>query len=181
METDGSSTVALTVANAAWQDAFDALEALVERIVRVALYEAATTRWLQAGEVSLLLTDDAEIRTLNATYRERDRATNVLSFPGLDLIDGKTSKPPPPGMAALGDVVISFERMAEEAEAEQKGQADHFAHLLVHGTLHLLGFDHTDDARARVMEDLEAVILKSLGFSAPYAAFADVDQPGMAT
>ncbi|MEM8949865.1 MAG: rRNA maturation RNase YbeY [Pseudomonadota bacterium] len=196
METDGSSTVALTVANTAWRDAFDALEAsgaleafdalqaleaLVDRIVRAALDEAAATPWLRTGEVSLLLTDDAEIRTLNATYRERDKATNVLSFPGLDLVDGKASKPPLPGPVTLGDVAISFERMAEEAKAERKGQTDHFAHLLVHGTLHLLGYDHTDDGRARVMEDLEAVILKSLGFSAPYAAFADADHPGMAT
>ena len=181
MDSDGSSTVALTVASTAWQDAFEALEPLASRIVRATLDEAAAVPWLKAGEVSLLLTDDEEIRALNAAYRSRDRATNVLSFPGLDLVDGQTPTIPPPGLAMLGDIVISFERLAEEALAEKKGLIDHFAHLLVHGTLHLLGYDHGDDAQAQVMEGLETDILKTLGFSAPYAAFADADGVGAVT
>lgn len=181
MDIDGSSTVALTVASTLWQDRFEALEPLALRIVRATLDQAALEPWLKAGEVSLLLTDDPEIRALNATYRARDRATNVLSFPGLDLIDGQATMTPPPGPAVLGDVVMSFERLAKEALAQQKGLVDHFAHLLVHGTLHLLGYDHGDDARARVMEGLEATILKTLGFSAPYAAFAEADGVGAAT
>lgn len=181
MDSDGSSTVVLTVASTAWQDAFDALEPLALRIVRTTLDQATLVPWLKAGEVSLLLTDDQEIRALNATYRARDRATNVLSFPGLDLVDGQAGLTPPPGPAVLGDVVISFERLAEEAAAERKSLLDHFVHLLVHGTLHLLGYDHGDDAKARVMEGLEATILKTLGFSAPYAVFAEADGAGAAT
>lgn len=181
MDIDGPSTVALTVASTAWHDAFEALEPLALRIVKATLDQAAPAPWLKAGEVSLLLTDDPEIRALNATYRARDRATNVLSFPGLDLMDGQTSMAPPPGPAVLGDVVISFDRLAEEAAEQQKDLTDHFAHLLVHGTLHLLGYDHGDDARADVMEGLEAIILKTLGFSAPYAVFADADPVGAVT
>ncbi len=181
MDSDGSSTVALTVASTAWRDAFEALEPLALRIVRATLDEAAAAPWLKAGEVSLLLTDDQEIRALNATYRSRDQATNVLSFPGLDLADGQAGMTPPPGPAVLGDVVISFERLAEEALAERKGLADHFAHLLVHGTLHLLGYDHGNDAQAQVMEGLEATILKMLGYSAPYAAFAETGDVSAAT
>ncbi len=181
MDTDGPPTVALTVANAAWQEAFDALEPLAEQIVHATLDQAAWTSWLKAGEVSLLLTDDREISALNATYRKRDQPTNVLSFPGLDLIEGQATITPPPGPAVLGDIAISFERLAEEATEQRKGINDHFAHLLVHGTLHLLGYDHGDDAQARVMEGLEATILKTLGFSAPYAAFAEADGAGAAT
>lgn len=181
MDIDGSSTVALTVASTAWQDAFEALEPLAARIVRATLDQAATAPWLKAGEVSLLLTDDEEIRALNATFRARDQATNVLSFPGLDLVEGRAETPAPPGPILLGDVVISFERLAEEATEQQKALVDHFAHLLVHGTLHLLGYDHGDDAQAQLMEGLEATILKTLGFSAPYAAFAEADRVGAAT
>lgn len=181
MDIDGSSTVALTVAHAAWQEAFDALEPLAEHIVRTTLDQAAQTSWLKAGEVSLLLTGDREIRALNATFRALDRATNVLSFPGLDLIEGQATMAPSPGPVLLGDIAISFERLTEEATEQRKGIDDHFAHLLVHGTLHLLGYDHGDDAQARVMEGLEAIILKSLGFAAPYAAIAEADAAGAVT
>lgn len=184
MDSDGSSTVVLTVSAASWWDAFDALDAhdahdalepLTERVVRATLETAAVTAWAKTGEISLLLTDDREIRSLNRTYRARDRATNVLSFPGLDLVEGEAKAPQAPGPALLGDIAISFERLKAEAAEQEKGLADHFAHLLVHGTLHLLGYDHDDDARAALMEGLEASILKTLGFAAPYAPFADAD------
>ncbi len=181
MDSDGSSTVALTVASSAWRDAFEALEPLTLRIVLAVLDQATAVPWLKTGEVSLLLTDDTEIRALNASYRARDRATNVLSFPGLDLTDGQTGESPPPGPAVLGDVVISFERLTEEADQQRKDLTDHFAHLLVHGTLHLLGYDHRHDAEAQAMEGLEASILKTLGFSAPYAAFAEAGGVDAAT
>lgn len=181
MDSDGPSTVALTVASDAWRDAFDGLEPLAHRIILATLDQATTTSWLKAGEVSLLLTDDPEIRSLNATYRSRDQATNVLSFPGLDLVDGLAEMPPSPGPLLLGDIAISFEHLNAEAAEQRKTLADHFAHLLVHGTLHLLGYDHDVDVRAEVMEDLEATILKTLGFAAPYASVAEADGLGVAT
>ena len=171
MDSDGSPTVVLTVASASWRDAFESLEPLALRIVRATLAKATAVTWLKAGEVSLLLTDDREIRRLNRTYRARDRATNVLSFPGLELTEGRAAAPdlpPDPGPALLGDVAISFERLSREAKAEGKALIDHFAHLLVHGTLHLLGYDHGGDAEAALMEGLETSILESLGFAAPY-------------
>ncbi|MEM7041924.1 MAG: rRNA maturation RNase YbeY [Pseudomonadota bacterium] len=173
MDSDGSPTVALTVASAAWRNAFEgrtgeALEPLAERIVRATLDRAAVTPWLKGGEVSLLLTDDREVRSLNATYRERDRPTNVLSFPGLDLLEGEAREGAPPGPVLLGDIAISIDRVLAEAEDLGKTAFDHFAHLLVHGSLHLLGFDHGDDRAAEVMEGLETEILKELGIAAPY-------------
>lgn len=193
MDSDGSSSVVLTVATASWRgachaqgklgvsDTLDASEvhgvlgALADRIIEATLEAAAVTAWAKTGEVSLLLTDDREIRSLNKTYRARDQATNVLSFPGQDLIEGKANAPRAPGPVLLGDIAISFERLQAEASEQEKELVDHFAHLLVHGTLHLLGYDHGHDTEASVMEGLEASILKTLGFAAPYAPFAGED------
>lgn len=178
MDSDGPKTVALTVTASAWRDAIDGLEpldALAERIVRAALEASAAETWLKAGEVSLLLTDDDEVQALNAAYRQKDRATNVLSFPGLDLVNGKAATPQPAVPAVLGDVVMSIDRLLEEAGELSKAPIDHFAHLLVHGTLHLLGYDHEDDARAEMMEAVEGRVLEGLGFAAPYEPMTDVD------
>ena len=181
MDSDGPTTVALTVTAEAWRTAIDeleppdALQAFAERVVRAALDAGTAVPWLQTGEVSLLLTDDEEIRGLNNSYRARDRATNVLSFPGLDLADGETAIASPPGAAILGDIVISHERLMAEADELDKAPIDHLAHLLVHGALHLLGYDHDDDRRAEVMEALEAEILQSLGCAAPYASVIELD------
>ncbi|NJO38796.1 MAG: rRNA maturation RNase YbeY [Rhizobiales bacterium] len=182
MDSDGPTTVALTVNAPAWEDGLgeepeppQPLQAVAARIVRATLEAAARTPWLKAGEVSVLLTDDREIRALNAAYRQRDRATNVLSFPGLDLADGASGVVRPPAAAMLGDIVMSHERLMAEADELAKAPLDHFAHLLVHGTLHLLGYDHEDDGRALVMEALEARILKTLGRAAPYTPASEVD------
>jgi probable rRNA maturation factor len=108
-------------------------------------------------EVSLLLCDDRRIRDLNAEWRGFDKATNVLSFPasGADL--------------ALGDIAIAYETVEREAVAEGKSVADHFAHLVVHGFFHLLGYDHENDDEAEAMEDIEARALRMLGIGNPYA------------
>jgi probable rRNA maturation factor len=181
MDIDAPETVALTISADAWLDVLgepdeppDALAAWTERVVRAVLDRATDVAWLKRGEVSLLLTNDREIRELNATYRQKDRATNVLSFPSLDLRDGNAVGPRGPGAVVLGDVVISHERLMGEAVDLEKTPVDHFAHLLVHGTLHLLGYDHDHDERAEVMEAHEAEILKMLGFAPPYVSVDDV-------
>jgi len=181
MDSDGPTTVALTVTAEAWRDAVGgldpaaALEAFAERTVSAVMDTATAASWLKAGEVSLLLTDDQEIRALNKAYRSHDRATNVLSFPGLDLREGHVDMAPPPGSAMLGDIVMSHECLIKEAAELEKAPIDHFAHLLVHGVLHLLGYDHDSDERAEVMEGLEAKILKTLGHAAPYAPVVEAD------
>ncbi|MGP8233494.1 MAG: rRNA maturation RNase YbeY [Methylovirgula sp.] len=113
-------------------------------------------------EISLLLTDDAAIHTLNAQWRGKDQPTNVLSFPA-------------PGAAAarsaLGDIAIAYETCAREAEAEHKSFRAHVTHLIVHGFLHLIGFDHEEETQAAEMEALEREILAALGIRDPYAVF----------
>ena len=117
-----------------------------------------------AGErlsASLLFTSDEEIHALNREWRQRDKPTNVLSFP---------SPATQPGPArTIGDIAISYETAAREAASEGKSFTDHVAHLAVHGFLHLLGYDHIEPADAAMMEPLEAEILAGLGLPDPYA------------
>jgi probable rRNA maturation factor len=114
------------------------------------------------AELSLVLTDDARIRVLNRDWRDKDKPTNVLSFPAADADD----EDPGP---LLGDVVVAHETTAREAAEEGKSFEDHLIHLLVHGLLHLFGFDHEDDEEAEEMEALETEILAGLGIADPYA------------
>jgi probable rRNA maturation factor len=113
------------------------------------------------AEVVVRVAGEAESRRLNREYRGRDRATNVLSFPYEAL----------PGLARhhIGDLVICAPVVAREADEQGKSHAAHWAHMVVHGMLHLQGFDHESDAQADEMEALEAEILTGLGFPAPYA------------
>lgn len=114
-------------------------------------------------ELSILLTDDTAIAELNATWRGKRGPTNVLSFPG-DRV------PMPDGAPLLlGDVVVSFETLCAEADAAGKTAADHLRHLVVHGVLHLLGYDHESDGDAQMMESREVEILADIGVSDPYA------------
>src|SRR5690606_26773167 len=104
-------------------------------------------------ELSILLTTDAAVRKLNRTFRHQDKPTNVLSFPALSPGDLKSMPPCVP--LALGDIAIAYGVAAREAKAEGKTLAAHLSHLVVHGVLHLLGYDHEGDTDAVTMERLE--------------------------
>ena len=125
-------------------------------------------------EVSLLGCGDAKILELNAQHRQKSQATNVLSWPAVDLAsldDGAEPHKPEPdafGMARLGDIAISYETCLREAKAAQKPLRDHVMHLLIHGLLHLLGYDHERDRDAALMEATEVRILGKLGIPDPY-------------
>ncbi len=114
-------------------------------------------------EVSLVFTDDASIREINAEWRGQDKPTNVLSFPAFPLEPG--GKPGP----MLGDIVIARETLEREALDLGKPFEEHLTHLMVHGFLHLFGYDHMDPEEAEEMEGLETRILGELGLSDPYA------------
>lgn len=151
-------TVEITIESPPWGEEADR-RPLIER---VAAAVAARQELIvpEAAELSLLLTDDARIRVLNRDWRGKDAATNVLSFPSAD----EDEEPGP----LLGDVVVAHETVAREAAAEGRSFDDHFAHLLVHGLLHLFGFDHETDDEAEEMEALETEILAGLGIADPY-------------
>jgi probable rRNA maturation factor len=131
-----------------------------QRTIRRAI--AAAAKATSRSELSIVLTDDAEMRTLNRRWRGKNRPTNVLSFPSgeSNLQRGRPRH--------LGDIVIAYETAAREAIGESKPFAHHLAHLTVHGFLHLLGYDHDKNDDAEKMERLERTILKRIGIPDPY-------------
>ena len=150
--------IEVEIEDPAWTAALPEAAGVVERAAAAALGAVE-------GDVVVLLTDDATVRDLNARFRDKDRPTNVLSFPGAEMTV--------PGQAPhLGDVVLAFGVCADEAGAQGKTLADHLAHLTVHGVLHLLGRDHEAEAEAAEMEAEERTILASLGVADPYRADA---------
>ena len=120
-------------------------------------------------EIAVRLTDDAEVHTLNRDFRGKDKPTNVLSFPQVqdDLLETLSNSDD--GEILLGDIVLARETCAREAEEKGISITDHATHLIVHGTLHLVGYDHMDDASATAMEAIEVKALASLGIANPYA------------
>ncbi len=127
-----------------WKD--EDIEGVIERTLAfMEIYEA---------EVSVVLADDTFVQNLNREYRNKDKPTNVLSFPQ--------------DAPMLGDIVLAYETIAHEASDQDKAFSDHLSHLLVHGTLHLLGYDHETDEEAEEMEGLEIEILGEMGVKNPY-------------
>lgn len=139
----------------AWTGALPDAEAVVERAAQAALGTAE-------GDIVVLLTDDDAVRELNGRFRDKNKPTNVLSFPA-----------PENAFPHLGDIVLAYGVCATEAEAQGKTLADHLSHLVVHGVLHLLGRDHEDDAEAEEMEAEEREILAQIGVADPYIAEQD--------
>jgi probable rRNA maturation factor len=119
-------------------------------------------------EVSIRLTSDDEVQTLNRQYRQQDKPTNVLSFPMVqpDLIDSLANTDD--GEVLLGDIVLAYETCEREAKERGISTEDHATHLIVHGVLHLLGYDHMTDADAEYMEAIERDVMASLGLHDPY-------------
>jgi len=156
---------------APWPDPLD-WDARAAEAVAAAL---ALTPWAGLAdtaplvEISVRLTDDAEVQALNRDFRGKDRPTNVLSFPQVqaDLLDTLSNSDD--GEILLGDIVLARETCAREAAGKAVPIADHATHLIVHGTLHLVGYDHLDDPAADAMEALEVKALASLGIANPYA------------
>jgi len=153
-------SVEIAVSCDAWLDACPDAAAIAARAAEAALAESGAGARLL---VDVTLSDDAEQRRLNRAYRGPVRPTTVLAFPlgGLE-----TARPDAP--ALLGDVVLAFETVCREAAEQHKPVANHLAHLVVHGVLHLIGFDHENPAEAAAMEAREIKILAGLGVPDPY-------------
>jgi probable rRNA maturation factor len=162
-----SLAIDLAVEDEGWRDVPD-LEQLVKRTLQEA-QDASGVALAPGAELSVLLCDDATIRTLNRTWRAQDKATNVLSFPA-------SSPLPLSERPLLGDLAIALETTRREAEQDDKPIEDHLRHLLVHGFLHLVGHDHETAPDADRMEALETRILARLGIADPYAG-TDLLQP----
>lgn len=152
-------SVDIAIEAGAWGDV-----AALRNVCQVALRKSFQIAALQSApnsEISLLFTDDASIQELNERWRNKDKPTNVLSFPGSDP-DGEFYGP------LLGDIVFAFETVRHEAVDMEIDFTDHLSHLMVHGVLHLFDYDHQNDDEARIMEQLEQRILAGLGIADPY-------------
>ncbi len=151
-----------------WAEALPDYQDIIERAINATVGLAAEyededgVEW----EISVLLTDDDAVQVLNRDWRGKDKPTNVLSFPANadDLPPNITEGAP----VMLGDIIMAFETVIGEAKEMDKSPSDHFCHLVVHGMLHLLGFDHVSDLQADEMEPLEVEILAGLGVASPY-------------
>ena len=157
----GPASVAVLIRSPLWRVRGLRPADTVRRAARAALAVAPAPPGRSAG-VTMVLSDDAQLRELNRLWRGKDRPTNVLAFPA-------GAGWPEPG-AALGEVILAFETLAREAAAAGRPLGHHLSHLVVHGVLHLLGYDHEQPAEARRMEGLEVTLLAGLGISDPYAA-----------
>lgn len=159
-----------------WLPTLPDIESLAHRVVQAAVKAVRTAPG--HAEISVMLSDDANLRRLNRDYRGQDSATNVLAFGNNDLVKTPARGPAPDARPTLlGDVVIAFETVAREAADQKKPLTNHVSHLLVHGVLHLLGYDHEAAAAARDMEDLERAILAGLGIPDPYSESATNETP----
>lgn len=137
-------------------------DALLKQAARAALRAAPPSG--PSHSITLVLTGDGEMRELNRLWRGKDAPTNVLSFPA----DAKRDR------GFLGDIVLAYETTLREANERDISLADHVSHLVVHGMLHLLGFDHADDEAAQRMEEIERIALSAIGVADPYA---ETDEP----
>jgi probable rRNA maturation factor len=147
----------------------ESLDGVIEAAARSAFTAAAASGASSCdgeapGEMSVVLACDEFVRGLNRRFRGQDKPTNVLSFPVEPFPSAGAGGEPVP----LGDVIVAWETLLREAEAEGKAPLDHLRHLVIHGTLHLFGFDHQDDEEAEQMETLEREALARLGVADPY-------------
>ncbi len=141
----------ILIPHAAWKTSFPEARTHIRKAVKAAL----AAKKLKMPELAVVLTDDAAVAPLNGTYRGKPNPTNVLSFP-----DGEEQ--------GGGDILLAYETIAREAIEQNKTFADHTLHLVVHGVLHLMGYDHENDEEAEVMESEEVGILKTLNVANPY-------------
>ena len=161
---------------APWDEGID-WETLATRAATAAIERTPQSEWLTLPtviEIAVRLTSDGEVRTLNAQYRHKDKATNVLSFPMIqpDLLDTVTQNSDD-GEVLLGDIVLAHGVCVAEAAEKGVSVEHHATHLIVHGVLHLLGQDHGGDAEAEAMEGIERDALASLGIADPYSVSED--------
>ncbi|MDB5492244.1 MAG: hypothetical protein JWO78_2093 [Micavibrio sp.] len=161
----------ISILEPAWDDACPDCSAIVETAAEATLALCPVAQKLIDGgvemEISIVLAHDALVQELNREYRDRDKPTNVLSFAQLDGEDGWEA-PTTPGPCALGDLILAYETVARESAEENKPFEHHLTHLVIHGILHLLGYDHIQDNDAEEMESLEIQILKGLDITDPY-------------
>lgn len=163
-----SGEIDITINSASWHKVND-IKSIVTSTCCHVMDFMSITDYVPAYDLSVVLTDDKEVQMLNKQFRNKDKPTNVLSFPMCDLLpDDLSALSNESPLASLGDIILAHETILREAEEQNKSMESHLKHLLVHGCLHILGHDHIEDDEAEVMETLEIKILERLGVENPY-------------
>jgi len=170
-------SIHLDIASSKWKNAFPRMKGKIEQAAAHAFLSAKKPPAFKnrAFEISILLTDDRNVKILNKNYRGRNKPTNVLSFPQINLQNfpgGALDIFPLRANIPLGDIALAFQTIHGESRKQGKSLESHVIHLVVHGALHLLGYDHDTLKDAKSMEKIECDILKSLGYPDPYHATA---------
>ncbi|BBB56359.1 16S rRNA maturation RNase YbeY [Candidatus Megaera polyxenophila] len=162
-------TIEIAQDNDEWDSYKEINPKLFEEILEEVLKNYPNFSKVQNIELSILLTNDKRIKKLNQEFRNENSATNVLSFPDLDIDFSQILEfKPDLDYIYLGDIAFAFETISEEVKKKNILFLNHFKHLLVHSTLHLLGYDHMNDTEAEIMQDIEVKILKKLSIPSPY-------------
>lgn len=161
-----SFDIDVTISDPDWTTSFLDVEKLAGSAMKLALRMAMLPKKIQDRDIeaSIVLANDDLIQILNREYRDKDKPTNVLTFASLDSDDPIPANAPYP----IGDVILSFQTIDREAREQGKFFKDHFLHMVVHGTLHLLGYDHETEDEANIMESLEIRILEKMNIQNPY-------------
>lgn len=161
--------IEINIQDAQWNTFWQDLENELEEVSKQVLLTESLLKDIEEIEISLLLTNNNEIQQLNRDFRNKDKPTNVLSFPEYEAKELKSLEITSlNNYIYLGDIAMSFDVISSEADEKAISFKDHFLHLFVHSMLHLLGYDHIDDSEASVMEKLEIEILHKLGVKSPY-------------
>jgi probable rRNA maturation factor len=168
-------SITLDKASGKWNRAFPLMQSKIEQATACAFMQAKKPAAFKrrAFDINIILTEDANVKTLNRDYRGKNKPTNVLSFPQINLQKFRRTELdmfPPGNVIPLGDIVLAFQTIRAECLAQDKSMENHVIHLIVHGTLHLLGYDHMRAGEAKTMEKLECDILSVLGYPDPYNA-----------
>ena len=162
-------TIEIAQDNDEWDSYKEINPKLFEEILEEVLTNYPNFNKVQNIELSILLTNDKRIKKLNQEFRNENSATNVLSFPDLDIDFSQILEfKPDLDYIYLGDIAFAFETISEEVKKKNIPFLNHLKHLLVHSTLHLLGYDHMNDTEAEIMQDIEVKILKKLSIPSPY-------------
>lgn len=164
-------TVDILINNIFWVKYDKKIESYIENLVEKTLSNTDFFKSLSENhevEVSIVLTHDKEIQNLNKIYRDKNEPTNILSFPVLSPEDIKNGNFLLDNFIAIGDIILSFEMVESQAKEQNKTFHNHLAHLIIHGVLHLIGYDHKSEDEAKIMEDLEIKLLKELEIPNPY-------------
>ena len=166
MDANSTLDIDVSVSEPEWNDSFLDLEPLARKAMTIAVEMAKLPDQVSGRnlEASVVLANDDLLQVLNREYRQKDKPTNVLTFATIDSDDPMPDEGPFP----LGDIILSYQTIDREAREQDKFFKDHFIHMIVHGTLHLLGYDHQTDDEATIMETLEIRILERMHIQNPY-------------